>query len=403
MKLAVVTCSPYPPIGGAGARLARLFEPMSKRHEIHIFEIGTHVEKTDDFRNNCFWVHQMKLPLTKILGLGPRLKWVLNTSCGIGPILPKKIGRHFMERVKGKKFDAVFSHDASFSAPIALLISRECSLPLLSDYPDFELYSNNVLYVSVMTNMLKTVFKESKHLFPISNFLKRRLIDFYGIPENRITIIPNGVDTKVFSPNVDGSRIRNRFRLSNSFVVGYCGALEKWVRIDILLKAFKKLQGHNVKLLIVGAGSELDRWKTLSEKLGIKKDVIFTGFVPHEEVPEYLASFDIAVSIFSKSLLTESAVPLKVLEYMSMKKAIVADKLLGTKELIKNMKNGILFEPENPESLSVAIRKIMENPELKSRLEREARKKALAYDWKKLSKKLENKIVKVIGEKIGEK
>lgn len=147
----------------------------------------------------------------------------------------------------------------------------------------------------------------------------------------------------------------------------------------------------------------MDRWKTLSEKLGIKKDVIFTGFVPHEEVPEYLASFDIAVSIFSKSLLTESAVPLKVLEYMSMKKAIVADKLLGTKELIKNMKNGILFEPENPESLSVAIRKIMENPELKSRLEREARKKALAYDWKKLSKKLENKIVKVIGEKIGEK
>ncbi|MEM3586818.1 MAG: glycosyltransferase family 4 protein [Candidatus Hadarchaeum sp.] len=393
MKLALVSCSPYPPIGGAGARLVRLFEPISKRHEIHIFNIGPHVRENKDFVDAFFQVHQMKLPFAKISILRPEVKWILTTSCSMGPLLPQMIKRHFLKRLKNGKFDAVFSYDAGFSAPIALSISKECFLPLFSDYPDLELYSSNFLYVRVMTNMLKTVFKESRHLFSISDFLKSRLIDFYGIPENKITVVPNGVDTKMFSPAIDGSKIREKFRLSDSFVIGYCGALEKWTRVDILLKAFKKLRRvHNVKLLIVGFGSELDRWKMLSERLGIKKDVVFTGLVAHKEVPAYLASFDIAVSIFSKSSLAEAVFPLKVLEYMSMKKAIVADDLPGTRELVENMRNGILFEPENPDSLVVAIDKIIENSELKNRLEKEARKKALAYDWKKLSKKIEKKI-----------
>ncbi len=381
MKIALITGS-YPPVGGAGARLIRMFEPMSEDHDIHVFSIGSFINENNDYNDDNFYIHKVKLPL----------------RMPIAKLLFSEITKNYLfERMKTfGEFDAIYSYYITPWASIALSASKKFSIPLFSDYPDLEIYKNNIIYKSITTDILKRVFRNSTHIFPISKPLKDRLIKFYKIPEEKITVIPNGVDTVAFNPTIDGSKIKRKLGLSDYFVIGYTGALKDWIRLDVLLGAFKNLKKdyNYIKLLIVGGQDfEIEKWKRVSKNFGIEDDVIFAGLVLYKKVPEYIASFDIAVSIFSKSFLTEVTSPLKVIEYMSMGKAVVADNLSGTREFIKNMENGVLFEPEDVRSLENAIRMIFDDENLKRKIEKNARKTALNYDWKILSKRMEGIIL----------
>jgi len=400
MKLAIITCSRYPPTLGSGARPIRLFEAISKKHEIHIFYVGqSWITTNRNFRDGTFLIHTVKLPLINI----PK----------IGFFSYKLSGDYFVRRIKEfDDFNAIYLDSPTIWASLALKASKKLSIPLFTDYPDLEVYEHDSgiahkIYKIITVNTMKDVFSNSKHIFPMCHLLRNRLIDFYKVSADKITIIPNGVDTGMFDPATkSGLKMRERFGLSNSIIIGFSGALERWVKIDVLLKAFKKVgeDYKDVKLLIVGKGSELTRWKQLSKDLGIENDVIFTGLVPYKEIPEYIASFDIAVSIFSKSLFTDVVSPLKVIEYMSMGKAVVADNLSGTREFIKNEENGILFESEDTKSLENAIRMILDDEKLKRKIERNARKTAMKYDWKVLSKKLGDVLIsKLEGEDYAQK
>ena len=376
MKLALISGA-YPPIGGNGARLIRMFEPLSEKHDIHIFCIGSsQINKNNDFRDGNFYIHEVNLPPIK-----PALKLLFS---GITK-------SYLFERLKRfGEFDAIFLYHISPWAYLSLSASKRFSIPLFSDYPDLEVYNQNSIYKIVTTNVLKKVFRNSIHIFPVSNPLKERLINFYKILEESITVIPNGVNTEVFNPMVNGSKIKEKFGLSDSFIIGHVGALGWWVRLDVLFKAFKnlKMDYNYIKLLIVGGEDfEIKKLKKISERLGIENEVIFTGSVPYKEIPEIIASFDIGVATYSKTFNIETSSPLKIMEYMSIGKAVIADNL-GSKT-IKNMENGILFESEDAKGLENAIRMILDDENLKRTLEINVRKTALNYDWKRLSKRVE--------------
>lgn len=380
MKIAILMPGSYPFSGSVVLGMLRkleIFEPMLKHHNIHIFVFGKMRNK--NFEDRGFYMHTINLPLSGI----PKIGWFISRISI----------NHLLKRLKENgSFGVIFSYYVSdINSYLVYLVSKKLLIPLFSDYNDLETHHGNAISKIIVTTVYKKIFKNSLHIFPVSHLLKDRLINFYKIPEERITVIPNGVNTDKFNPVINGSRIRKKYDLLDSLVIGYCGSLDEWVRLDILLKAVEQIRRDykNIKLLIVGIGSEMDKLKRLSKKLGIENEVIFTGLVPHNQVPEYIASFDIAVAVPSKSLFTDVASPLKVAEYLSMGKAVVADNLSGTREFIKNKENGILFVPEDAKSLENAIRVILDDEILRSELEKNARKTALNYDWKILSKRME--------------
>lgn len=385
MKVAIISGT-YPPIGGAGARLIRMFEPISKNHDIHFFIIGSLINENEDYIDGNYSIHKVKLP--------PRMP----TAKFLFSSLTKN---NLFERMKKfGVFDAIFSYYMTPWASLALSASKRFTIPLFSDYPDLEIYENNVIYRIVTVNILKKVFKTARYVFPISNPLKDRLINFYKIPGEKITVIPNGVNTEIFTPTIDGTKIKEKLGLSDHIIIGHMGSLKEWIRLDMLFETFKNLKKDydDIKLVIVGGQeTEIGKWKKLSKKLEIGDNIVFTGLVPYKEIPRYIASFDIAVSIFSKSLFTDVVSPLKVIEYMSMGKAVVADDLSGTREFIKNNENGILFVPEDTKSLENAVRTILDDEYLKRKLEINARRTALNYDWKTLSKKMADIMIDKIG------
>jgi len=115
-----------------------------------------------------------------------------------------------------------------------------------------------------------------------------------GVKAN-IRVIPTGVNTETFKPDIDGSTIRSRYGLDERKVIIHVGRLCPEKRIDILIEAFAELD-ENIVLLVVGKGTLEETLKEMAERKGLNERVIFTGFVSDEELPLFYAAADAAAS-----------------------------------------------------------------------------------------------------------
>jgi len=203
-----------------------------------------------------------------------------------------------------------------------------------------------------------------------SEEVERELIN-YGFDKERVVEISNGVDTALFYPvdDLQKGNLRRRFNFPSLPVMVYSGRLESRKRLAILLKAWQRVVKVKEEsyLLIVGDGSQKDSLINLAKKLKIIESVKFTGQV--DNVNEYLQAGDGFVFPSSAEGLSNA-----LLEAMATELAIVATKIGGTEEAIKNERNGILVEPDNVDQLANGIITLLNQPEVAHKFGREARR-----------------------------
>jgi len=186
-----------------------------------------------------------------------------------------------------------------------------------------------------------------------------------GVPETKIEVIPFGVDTNLFNPNVDGRSIRQQLKIEKEDIVAISTRAlynDSHYNSQCLLKAIPSvLRNHeNVKFIIKGSGP-LERYlRNLVKKLGVSEYVRFVGLVPHAEMAKYLAAADIYVST---CLVDTTSVSL--LEAMACQLAPIVTDIPGNREWIKDGVNGFLYPPKNNSMLAEKIIHIVENPKLR--------------------------------------
>ncbi len=209
------------------------------------------------------------------------------------------------------------------------------------------------------------------HLYTVSTPLRTFLIEERGVPGDRVTVIPNGANPESFDPSVAGSMVRSRFASENDIVIGFVGILRPWHGIDILLAAFACLVGERwpVRLLIVGDGPIESELREEAQRLDVGDRVTFTGRVPHAEMASYVAAMDIAVSPRA----TFYASPMKILEYMAMGVPTVGPRMPNIEDIVRDGHDGLLFTPENIESLAGALRRLVEDNALRQSIGQNAR------------------------------
>ena len=161
-------------------------------------------------------------------------------------------------------------------------------------------------------------------------------------PDKKINIIPTGMDIDRFS-NINKEevdKLKKKYNLENSFVIGSVCRLGKEKSVDKLILEFSKLLDKipNIKLLLVGDGPDKKALKELVKELNLTKYVIFTGKVQIEKIQNYYHLID----IFSTFSTTETQ-GLTVLEALSSKIPVVAIKDDSFEGVIKNNENGYLF------------------------------------------------------------
>ena len=198
------------------------------------------------------------------------------------------------------------------------------------------------------------------------------------IRDSKIVVIPNGVDLDEFKPDkVKRRKIREMYGIADDEVVLMFSGYEfRRKGLEYIIKALPQVK-ENVKLLVVGKDNP-EPYKKLASKLGVLDKIIFAGFVP--DISEFYAASDIFV--FPTAY---EAFSLATLEAVASGLPILATKVNGTEELIKEGYNGF-FVKRHPENIAEKINILLDD-ELRRRMSKNARKTAEEYSWSEVAKK----------------
>ncbi len=211
----------------------------------------------------------------------------------------------------------------------------------------------------------------------------RRMAVNAGASEDKIALVPNGVDTEMFRRMVEPLPIRQQRQWEDAIIVGFVGTFDHWHGAEVLAQAMVLAIDRvpTLRALFVGDGTTMPKVIEIVQSAGLTNRVAFLGRLPHDMVPRCLAACDIlAVPTVPNPDGTEFfGSPTKLFEYMAMGKAIVATPLGQVRDIVHDGKTGLWCQPGDPYSLADRIVELASNEELRRRLSQEARRDAVAH------------------------
>ncbi|HEY8622760.1 MAG TPA: TIGR04063 family PEP-CTERM/XrtA system glycosyltransferase [Casimicrobiaceae bacterium] len=216
------------------------------------------------------------------------------------------------------------------------------------------------------TRALETfALRRASHVTTICDGLRQDIVA-RGIPEGKVTVIPNAVDIDAFEFGVAPDlSLKSDLGLANCIIVGFIGSFYAYEGLDLLLAALPNALQRmpRLRVLLVGGGPEEAALKAMARRLGVEAKVVFAGRVPHQEVHRYYSIVDVFAFPRHSIRLTELVTPLKPLEAMAQGRLLIASDVGGHKELIRDGETGVLFRADDVASLTDAIVRLLSEPD----------------------------------------
>ena len=172
---------------------------------------------------------------------------------------------------------------------------------------------------------------------------------------SHVELVPNGTDTAMFNPQVDGSTFRQSHDLNAKFVALYAGAHGLSNDLEIVLQAAKKLLPRkDISFVLLGDGKDKPTLMALAAREGLE-NVHFIPPIPKVDMPSALAAADACIAILKPLEMYKTTYPNKVFDYMASGKPVVLAIDGVIREVIENACGGIPVPPGDPDALSQAI------------------------------------------------
>jgi PEP-CTERM/exosortase A-associated glycosyltransferase len=235
-------------------------------------------------------------------------------------------------------------------------------------------------------HMDRKAMHRADRVVTISAGLRRELMA-KGVPEEKIDIVPNGVDADIFTPHARDKELAGRVGVADNFVIGFAGMLRRIEGLDIVIEVLPALMKHipNLKVLFIGGGDDAERLQATALRLGVADHVIFTGMVDHASILAYYSLIDVCVYPRIDARVNHIVTPLKPLEAMAMEKCVVASNVGGLAELVRDGQTGLLFRVGAHDDFLRCCLSLVENAELRARLGAQAREWVVRErDWRSL-------------------
>lgn len=185
-----------------------------------------------------------------------------------------------------------------------------------------------------------------------------------GYPVENIVVFPWGIDFKKFNPRVDGKNVRKKLDWEDNLIIVCTRQHRPIYGMEYLIKAIPHVirREPTARFLLIGSGPLTENLKQLVKELSVEKYVKFTGWIPNEELPKYLAASDIYVS---SSLSDGTSVCL--LEAMAVGLPVVVTDVDAILEWVTDGENGLVVPKKNPVALAKAICKLLEDDNLRKK------------------------------------
>lgn len=256
-----------------------------------------------------------------------------------------------------------------------------------------------------LTRYLETLLaRHADHVFILTQAMKQDLIK-RGVSSEKVTLLPNSCDPKVFDPN-NNVKSKNLLCLlkipENVPVIGYIGTFNTYEGLDDLMHACGNIyrEGLEFRVLLVGEepsrssgkGNTASEIEAIAASYGFKDWLIMPGRVPHDQVSEYYSLIDIAPFARKPLPVTELVSPLKPLEAMAMEKAIVVSSVGALAEMVIDGETGLIYEKGDILSLTSQLRKLLIDKSERIRIGKNSRQWVIANrTWNICAKKVNDK------------
>lgn len=349
LKIAFYTDSFLPAIDGVVVSILNFKRELENRgHEVYIYASGT--QKTRQMVKGDKHIR---------ISTGVKFRKYPQYSLALFPLSSKLKSLNL-------KFDISHAHTPFMMGVHALVLSKVDRTPIVGSFhtlfTDSSVIKDYLVDNKYVTKMvMKYSWKYARQFYnrcdgvaapsgTIRDMLVKKNIE-------NVSVIPNGVDTKRFNPNISGEKVRKSLvKNDREKLVMYVGRLSKEKKIETMIKAAAIMKDENIRFAIAGTGPAQAYYHHMVERMHLQDKVKFLGFVQNEQLAKYYASCD--VFCIPSTFETQGVVSL---EAMACGKPVVGADYLALKELIKNGENGEKFRPMDGSDCAKKLRKVIYN------------------------------------------
>ena len=304
---------------------------------------------------------------------------------------------------KNGEFDVIHAHDWLVTYA-AKSLKNSYNIPLVSTIHATENGRNSGIHDDTQRYINDSEWLltyESTEVIVNSDFMKNDLQRIFGLPYDKINVIPNGINLTSFSGIDRDYDFRRQYAMDNEKIILYVGRLVYEKGIQNLIAAMPKiLAGYNdAKLVIAGKGGMIDELRQEAENLGLGQKVYFAGYVNGKDVARLYKAADIAV--FPS---TYEPFGIVALEAILSERPVVVSDIGGLNEIVQHRENGMKCYAGNANSIADSILELLYNPELCANITKKAKLKVRnEYNWNKIAQDTHFIYQKAICETMAEK
>ena len=275
-----------------------------------------------------------------------------------------------------EKFDFIFTifHPFHLVPKAAVESAKKLQIPSVVKVDDaiYQKSSGMKAFQRRIEKMINgKTLRNASNVLVANNDTKDVIINEYNVSQEKISIVPNGVDISMF----------NITKQKNPKKIIFTGAMYYHRGLDVLLKAIPQIikKIPDSKFVLMGSGDELNKLKEIVEKNNLKDNVEFTGWIDRNDIPENIADASIGIGPLRLTDVTAGALPIKVLEYMTVSLPIIAQKGTLPDDVLVNGKNGYFIDGE--EDLAEKIISLLNEPKKIEEMGKNSQQMAQKFSW----------------------
>jgi glycosyltransferase involved in cell wall biosynthesis len=298
-----------------------------------------------------------------------------------------------LKTLRSTKFDVIVLYGVPTNGWQTVLIAKLLRVPVLYRAIDVSYELRKTRFRPIIKLAERIVCKFSDAVSVNNPSLAKHCISF-GASETSVTVDYPGLDLNRFSPKLKNETLRESLKINlDENVVVFMGTLYRFAGMAKLLDlATETLRARpKTKFLILGDGEARNEIETLISNSGLQNQVILTGFISYDELPDYLNLADVAFNSFEIGVVTNNALPWKVVQYLACGLPTVATPLSGLTAYTGIAEdNGVTYR-DLDSTFVTEIFALLDNPNRRQEMAKQARDLVVTQSsWSNCLERFEN-------------
>ena len=310
-----------------------------------------------------------------------------------------RLREHVSLPLKLRRLGAELLHSPHYVRPLL------CPVPSVVTIHDcihllFPQYLPNRMAYNYARFMMGSAIRNSAIVFTVSEASRADILRFY--PETdpaKVHVVPNAIDAELLLDpgEEERERVRERYQLRSRFVL-FAGNVKPHKNLERLIRAFARVRGQegNEDLRLVLLGDDVSRYGSLrrtADEAGVRQDVRFFGFVPHET----LAALYRMATVFAFPSLYEGF-GLPPLEAMACGTPVVTSRLSSLPEVVGD--GALLVDPYSEDDIAHGIARLLDDQDLRARLVERGLERAASFSWERSVREIHSGYLKALGRPV---